>query len=143
MVYFMMAKLLANRTKACKLPTYICSSVLANDFASFFKGNGRCSVLISSLLFLMDKLHRIIGKSPAKPCSLGPVLTWMVKGATDIIATSIRDILNTSMSNGTLPKSLKTAIISLLLKKLSLHHEVMSNYRPVTNMPFLSNRLEK
>ena len=48
----------------------------------------------------------------------------MVKGATDEIVAAIKDIVNVSMSNDTVPKTLKTATISLLLKKLSLDPEV-------------------
>jgi len=151
------------RTKELKLPTHTSSSALANDFASFFK----CKIdkiraqlpdVMDSVVFPLppctsswtrfdpvtdEEIHRIIAKSPTKGCSLDPMPTWMVKGATDEIVASIRDIVNASMSTGTVPKSLKTAIISPLLKKPSLDPEVMSNYRPVSNLPFLSKLLEK
>ena len=64
----------------------------------------------------------------AKGCSLDPMPTWMVKGATEETLASIKDIVNVSMSAGEVPKSLKMAIISPLLKKLSPDPEVLSNY---------------
>ena len=39
--------------------------------------------------------------------------------------------------------SVKTAVIKPLLKKASLDPKVPANYRPVSNLPFLSKVLEK
>ena len=55
------------------------------------------------------------------------MLTWMVKGSTVETVASIKDIVNVSMSASGVPKSLKTAIISPLLKKLSLDRDVFSS----------------
>ena len=151
------------RTKELKLPTHTSSYTLANDFASFFKGKidkiraQMPDVTFSVLLPLPtcssswsrfdpvtdEEIHKIIAKSPTKGCSLDPMPTWMVKGATDELVSSIRDIVNASLTTGIVPESLKTAVISPLLKKPSLDPEIMSNYRPVSNLPFLSKLLEK
>ena len=37
----------------------------------------------------------------------------------------------------------KTAIVKLLLKKPALDQNVLKNYRPISNLPFLSKILEK
>ena len=47
------------------------------------------------------------------------------------------------MSSGTVPDCLKHAIIKPLLKKSHLDNEILKNYRPVSNLPFLSKVLEK
>ena len=39
--------------------------------------------------------------------------------------------------------SLKTAVLSPLLKKASLDHEVLSNYRPISNLKVISKIIEK
>ena len=39
--------------------------------------------------------------------------------------------------------SLKTAVLSPLLKKVSLDHEVLSNYRPISNLKVISKIIEK
>ena len=48
-----------------------------------------------------------------------------------------------SLSQGKVLASLKEAIVIPLLKKQSLELDVLSNYRPVSNLPQLSKTLEK
>ena len=54
----------------------------------------------------------------------------------------ITDIVNSSLENG-LPTSLKGAYVSPLLKKPSLDKEQLNNYRPISNLPFISKLIEK
>ncbi len=42
-----------------------------------------------------------------------------------------------------MPPELKTAVIRPHLKKPTLDPEVLANYRPISNLPFLSKVLEK
>ena len=51
-------------------------------------------------------------------------------------------IINTSLTTGIVPRDLKSAIIKPLLKKPSLDKNLLKNYRPVSNLPFLSKILE-
>ncbi len=57
--------------------------------------------------------------------------------------------MNCSFQMGVFPAALKTAVVkplqkkNNLLKKNNLDHSVFSNYRPVSNLPFLSKILEK
>ena len=55
------------------------------------------------------------------------------------------NIINTSFKKGLrkFSKCLKTAIVTPLLKKTNLDTEQLKNYRPVSNIPFLSKVLEK
>jgi len=55
----------------------------------------------------------------------------------------ITNIINQSLRSGHVPKSLKTAVIKPILKKPWLDPEVSANYRPISNLPFLSKVLEK
>ena len=50
--------------------------------------------------------------------------------------------MNSSITSGVFPDKLKEAIIFPLLKKSSLDHVVMKNYRPVSNIAFMSKVLE-
>ena len=54
----------------------------------------------------------------------------------------ITRIVNLSLRLGDLPDKLKMAIIRPLLKKLGLETE-LKNYRPVSNLSFLSKLIEK
>ena len=55
----------------------------------------------------------------------------------------ITTIINHSLSSGSFPSSFKSAIVRPLLKKVTLDPENLKNYRPVSNLPFLSKILEK
>ena len=51
--------------------------------------------------------------------------------------------MNLSLSSGFVPTCLKHAIIRPHLKKSHLDHDELKNYRPLSNLPFLSKVLEK
>ena len=48
-----------------------------------------------------------------------------------------------SLESGHFLSSLKTAVLSPLLKKANLDHEVLANYRPVSNLKVISEIIEK
>ncbi|MDF4386599.1 reverse transcriptase family protein [Vibrio parahaemolyticus] len=52
-------------------------------------------------------------------------------------------MINISLLTGYVPQSFKVAVIKPLLKKPTLDPEVLANYRPISNLPFLSKILEK
>ncbi len=52
-------------------------------------------------------------------------------------------ILNYSLSLGYVPKTFKLAVIKPLIKKTQLDAKELVNYRPISNLPFLSKILEK
>ena len=52
-------------------------------------------------------------------------------------------MINLSLVTGYEPQSFKVAVIKPLLKKPALDSEVLANYRPISNLPFLSKILEK
>ena len=51
-------------------------------------------------------------------------------------------IANLSLESGQLPYSLKTAVLSPLLKKPSLDHELLGNYKPISNLKVISKIIE-
>lgn len=55
----------------------------------------------------------------------------------------IVDIVNKSLSTEIVPDSLKCATISPILKKSSLDASIVSNFSPVSNLPFLSKLCRK
>ncbi len=52
-------------------------------------------------------------------------------------------IINSSLSLGYVPKTFKLAVIKPLIKKTQLNPKDLVNYRPISNLPFLSKILEK
>ncbi len=90
-----------------------------------------------------QEIHRIISGSPNKYCSLDPLPTWLLKANIHVLVPYITHIVNSSFSTGTFPRSLCQAIITPILKKHNLDPNTLNNYRPVSNIPFLSKVLEK
>ena len=52
-------------------------------------------------------------------------------------------IINLCFSSGVYPTAFKSAIVKPLIKKPTLDCEVLKNYRPISNLPFLSKLTEK
>ncbi len=53
------------------------------------------------------------------------------------------NIINSSLSLGHVPKPFKLAVIKPLIKKPKLDPCELANYRPISNLPFMSKILEK
>ena len=75
-------------------------------------------------------------------CELDFLPTSLLKKALPNVINTITSIMNVSLEQGVFLDSWKIAIIRPLLKKLGLEL-ITSNYRPVSNLPFLSKVLEK
>ena len=74
---------------------------------------------------------------------LDPLPTQLLKTNVDILSPVITRIVNLSLTTGKFPSSQKSAIITPLLKKASLDPESLKNYRPVSNLTFVSKLLER
>ena len=60
-----------------------------------------------------------------------------------VLLPVITQIINVSLSSGEFPRSFSHALIKPLLKKPNADCEILKNYRPVSNLAFLSKILEK
>ena len=85
----------------------------------------------------------LIEKSPPKSCSLDPVPFKIIKQNADVMTPLITKIANGSFSEGVFPTPLKRGIIHPSLKKINLDQDEYSNYRPITNIPYLAKLLER
>ena len=90
----------------------------------------------------VDDLKAIFSKLASKTCELDPIPTDLVKTCFDELSDIILSIVNLSLTSGCVPEALKTALIRPLLKKHNLEH-VHKNYRPVSNLSFLSKVIEE
>ena len=55
----------------------------------------------------------------------------------------IQTVMNSSFESAVVPTSMKKAVLSPLLKKRDLDFETFSNFRPITNLKFLSKVIDK
>ena len=72
-----------------------------------------------------------------------PWPTFLVLEYLDILITSITSIINASLEQGMCPNFFKQAHVTPIFKKWSLDKEVFKNYRPVSNLNFISKILER
>ncbi|XP_051234748.1 uncharacterized protein LOC127351330 [Dicentrarchus labrax] len=91
----------------------------------------------------LHQLTSIISSSKPSTCLLDPIPTRLLKEVVPLIGTSLLDMINLSLLSGYVPQSFKVAVIKPLLKKPTLDPGVLANYRPISNLPFLSKILEK
>ena len=78
-----------------------------------------------------------------KSCKLDSLPPWLLKECVDVLAPCTTSIVNASIEENHVPKVLKQAHIQHFLKKHGLDEKVLKNYRPVSNLPFVSRILEK
>ncbi len=110
--------------------------------AVYIFGNTNLSSVPSFLNSSHSQRKKIIINSPCKYCEIDPIPTNLLRECFDEILLLLTKIINLSLNLGDMPMSLKKAIITPLLKKLGfgLIHE---NYRPVSNLVFLSKLIER
>ena len=89
-----------------------------------------------------DDLKSIFSKLATKTCELDPLPTHLAKECFDVLSPIILRIVNLSLIAGCVPDEFKTAFVRPLLKKQNLAHEY-KNYRPVSNLSFLSKVIEE
>jgi len=73
---------------------------------------------------------------------LDPILTKLLKEMLPDVIDPLLNIINVSLSLY-VPKTFKLAMIKPLVKKPQLDHTKLVNYRPISNLPFLSKILQK
>ena len=142
------------------LPDHTDKEELANQFASFFINKIQdirdqldtlptyCHISIDPPEFLEfelmteEEVGNIIKGMPAKMCDMDVIPTTLLKEALPGLLPMITKIASASMTQGVFPSNWKIALVKPLLKKLGLEL-IESNYRPVSNLPFLSKVVEK
>ena len=102
-----------------------------------------CSNLNSFELVTSDHISNLIGACPNKSCSLDPIPTWVIKKLIPYFTPILTAICNASITSGVVPSSLKSAIVVPVLKKKNLDINDCKNYRPISNLPFISKLLER
>ena len=90
-----------------------------------------------------DKIAKIIRKAPPKSCELDPVPCKIPKQVCKDILPLIATIVNTLLTSGLFSGNLKNALLRPLLKKATLEVTVLKNFRPVSNLSYLSKLIER
>ena len=85
----------------------------------------------------------MISSSPSKSCSLDPIPTSILKLCLDELTPVLTFVVNTSLEFADFSPELKRASVLPLLKKAILDCEILKNFRPVSNLSFLSKLVER
>ena len=88
-----------------------------------------------------NSVKSLIHNSTLKSCPLDPMPSRLVSRC-DALLPVITTIINKSLEAGHFPKSWKEAVVCPLLKKPG-HDIIFKNFRPVSNLAFLSKLTEK
>ncbi|XP_078139509.1 uncharacterized protein LOC144539314 [Centroberyx gerrardi] len=91
----------------------------------------------------LDIFSKLVLSSKSTTSLSDPLPAKLVKELLPILGPSLLNIINTSLSSGIVPSSFKSAIIKPLLKKSNLDPDDLNNFRPISNLPFLSKVLER
>ena len=68
---------------------------------------------------------------------------WRSNIYIDLITPAITKIVNPSLSSAEVPTDFRYAIVLPLLKKICLDPEIFNNFRPISNLMFVSKLIEK
>ena len=151
---------LTGRAKINPMPPGRSDGAMADEFAEFFIGKINkirdnlkdcptyiptpieCATLDSFRPMTEVEVIKIIKEMPTKSCECDAIPTKLLKTILDKVGSTITKLVNISLGTGRFAESWKTAIVRPLLKKPGLKL-TPSNYRPVSNLPFLSKLTEK
>ena len=90
-----------------------------------------------------DCVREVIMNLSTKTCVLDPIPTNLLKKSKNVLLPVITDVVNVSFTSGIMPSDLKTSHVSPILKQSNLEVNNLSNYRPVSQIPFIAKVVEK
>ena len=91
----------------------------------------------------LSEIKKLIFSLPNKECLLDSLPTALIKDCFDTIGPLLVRLINLSLSEGIFPTSFKNSHIFPLLKKHNLPPEDLSNFRPISNLNYVSKLLER
>lgn len=81
-----------------------------------------------------QEVQNVIKRMKPSTCALDPFPAALVKAHTPSLTPLITMIIKQSRQTGNIPSALKTAITKPLLKKPTFDHQILANYRPISNL---------
>ena len=91
----------------------------------------------------LEDLKKLLGSMNNKFCCLDPVPSWVLTECFDELGPILIQIINKSLTTGVFPTQIKTSVVKPTVKDQKRDLDELSNYRPVSNIPFLSKIIEK
>lgn len=104
----------------------------------------RCTAVFSCFTPVTDnQLIEIVDhlKASGSPTDVMPPLFF--KQVIDVVVQNLLSLINRCLQTGTFPESLKHATVRPLLKKQGMDPTILTNFRPISNLSFISKIIEK
>ena len=91
----------------------------------------------------VDDVEKLITTSNSKFSVVDPIPVWLFKDCVKELAPFITVLFNKSLLTGDFPSIYKVASVTPILKKPQLDPTLSSNYRPISNLQYISKLLER
>ena len=115
------------------------STALHPDF-----GSTCCSTIFNNFEPIdVNIVRRLVTQAANKNCAIDSAPAWIVNSLLRNLSPFISCMINRSIRDGTFPSSQKCAIVTPILKKETLDPLEYDNYRPVSNLSFISKIFER
>ena len=90
-----------------------------------------------------DALQTILSEMNGKYHSNDPIPTWLLKSCIETLGPILLYLVNRSLEESIFPDVLKHAVVHPTIKDSTGNKDDYKNYRPVSNLTFLSKLIEK
>ena len=90
-----------------------------------------------------EEIRKLVVESPTQTCMLDPIPASLIKECLSDLLSLITRIVNSSLCSGVVPSQFKQAVVTPMLKKPGLDPNDLTDFRPMSNLPFISKILEK
>ena len=90
-----------------------------------------------------NEVFKLINSGTIKSCSLDSLPASIMAKCCHALLPMPTRIINLLLATGEMPEDLKCAMLRPLLKKPTADHKVFANFRPVSNLKYISKLIEK
>ena len=90
-----------------------------------------------------DEVLKLIKSGTINSCSLDPLPASIMAKCCHALLLMLTRIINLSLATGEMPVDLKCGMLRPLLKKPTADYKVFANFRPVSNLKYISKVIEK
>ena len=114
----------------------------SNDSCSAGPSRSGSQYLSEFRLCDIDELREIVSGSIKTTFMLDPLPSKVMSKCIDVLLPHLLDLVNTSLSTGSVD-GVKFSFIRPLLKKIDLELSHLPSYRPISNLSFISKLVER
>ena len=120
------------------------STHLSNDKPYIVNNAFQSRERLSDFSILPDNdIYDIFNSLNNKYCKLDPISAKLFKQCLPYLLPYVKYIMNSSLQSGTVPSRFKEALVKPKIKGNNLDQDLLHNFRPLSNLSYLSKGLER